>query len=239
MFYIYEHWRPDKNECFYVGKGKRYGDKPYRAYQMSKGRNRHHKAIVAKLKIRDLCVDVRFIFETDNEEEAYSKEIERIAYWRATGVNLTNLADGGGRNSGWKQSQERRKRNSELKRGNTYRLGAVLSEETKQKIARAHTGKKLTISHIEAMSIAASGERNGFFGKKHTAETGAKVASANKSRIWSDESRAKLSASLKRRPPRQKGVVTWTHSEETRENYRIAALKRWQKKREQNATCII
>ena len=22
IFYVYEHWRPDKNVCFYVGKGK-------------------------------------------------------------------------------------------------------------------------------------------------------------------------------------------------------------------------
>lgn len=23
-FYVYEHWRPDKGECFYVGKGKKH-----------------------------------------------------------------------------------------------------------------------------------------------------------------------------------------------------------------------
>ena len=22
IFYVYEHWRPDHDECFYVGKGK-------------------------------------------------------------------------------------------------------------------------------------------------------------------------------------------------------------------------
>jgi len=22
MYYVYEHWRPDKDICFYVGKGK-------------------------------------------------------------------------------------------------------------------------------------------------------------------------------------------------------------------------
>ena len=43
-FYVYEHWRLDRDECFYVGKGKK-----YRAYKMQ-DRNRYHAAIVGKLQ---------------------------------------------------------------------------------------------------------------------------------------------------------------------------------------------
>ena len=38
-FYVYEHWRPDRDECFYVGKGK--GGRANVMY----GRNRHHEAV--------------------------------------------------------------------------------------------------------------------------------------------------------------------------------------------------
>ena len=43
-FYVYEHWRPDRGECFYVGKGH-----GRRAYDMRRGRNRWHKFMQEKL----------------------------------------------------------------------------------------------------------------------------------------------------------------------------------------------
>jgi len=203
---------------------------------MGNRRNRMHRAIVLKLARNEFMPEVRIVFETALEEEAYAKEIELIAYWRGLGIKLANLADGGGKNSGWKHSEERRKAIGDSKRGNTYRLGAVLSEETKQKIGKAHTGKKLSAEHTAKMALASTGEKNGFFGKSHTLETRTKVSEANRRRIWSRESRAKLSASLKERPP-QKRTKKWSHGPEARANYRIAAIRRWEKRRAQSATC--
>jgi hypothetical protein len=240
QFYIYEHWRPDKNECFYVGKGKRYKGKTtfgksYRAYEMIFGRNRFHKVVVAKLTIRGFCVDVRIIFETNSEEEVYAKEIERIAYWRSAGIHLTNIADGGGRNSGWKDPPEILEQKRQRMLGKQFRLGAVLSEETKKKISVAHTGKTYSDEYKAAMVVACTGEKNGFFGKTHTPETRAKVAAANRGRVWSEESKAKLSATLKSLP-HKKRTKTWTHTEETKVKMRIAAAKRWQDKKARDAT---
>jgi hypothetical protein len=235
MFYVYEHWRPDTNQCFYVGKGIRNKGKPSRAFQMGKGRNRYHQSVVRKLKIRDQCVEVRIIFESTSEEEVYAKEIERIAYWRELGVRLTNLADGGGRNAGWKQTEERRKAIGDSKRGNKYRLGAILSDETKKKISESNKGKTYSDEYKSAMAIACAGEKNGFYGKKHTSEVGAKVAEANRRRVWTDESRAKLSASLKSRPKGRKRTKTWTHTEETKARMRAAQAKRAEERRAENA----
>ena len=57
MFYVYEHWRPDTNVCFYVGKGK--GN---RAWAMNR-RNKHHKSVQSKLTSLGLSVYVKIIIE--------------------------------------------------------------------------------------------------------------------------------------------------------------------------------
>ena len=52
-FYVYEHWRPDINMPFYVGKGS--GN---RAFRLKKNRNRHFRNIVSKLEKQGLCVEI-------------------------------------------------------------------------------------------------------------------------------------------------------------------------------------
>lgn len=51
IFYVYEHWRPDKNVCFYVGKGKR-----NRAWHMFH-RSRWHRSITSKLTALGLALE--------------------------------------------------------------------------------------------------------------------------------------------------------------------------------------
>lgn len=94
-FYVYEHWRLDRDECFYVGKGK---DK--RAYKM-RDRNLHHRAIMAKLSRDGSGMDVRMVATGLTEDEAFLLEIERIAFWRSVGVDLANLTNGGEGTSGF------------------------------------------------------------------------------------------------------------------------------------------
>ena len=89
-FYVYEHWRPDKGACFYVGKGCR-----YRANSVERPHNRHHSAIVRKLKGLGLEVEVRIVARDLSEATAFALEIERIAFWRSQGATLANLTGGG------------------------------------------------------------------------------------------------------------------------------------------------
>jgi len=118
LFYVYEHWRPDRDECFYVGKGK-----SKRANDMRQ-RNRFHKFIQQKLAKAGLCVVVRLV-ETDlSESQAFDLERERIAFWRADGADLANLTDGGEGPSGRKHTEEWKRQNSERMKGR------VASEET-------------------------------------------------------------------------------------------------------------
>lgn len=107
IFYVYEHWRPDENVCFYIGKGK-----GKRAFDLLH-RSFHHKNITAKLSLAGLCVDVRFVGTNLSENIAFDLEIERIAFWRAQGVFLTNRTDGGEGPSGYVQTPEHRQKKTD------------------------------------------------------------------------------------------------------------------------------
>jgi hypothetical protein len=84
IFYVYEHWRPDKDICFYVGKGR-----GKRAYNFAQ-RSVHHKRIVNKLSRLGMCVEVRLVASGLQESVAFAIERQRIAFWRSVGVAIIN-----------------------------------------------------------------------------------------------------------------------------------------------------
>jgi NUMOD3 motif len=105
-FYVYEHWRPDRDICFYVGKGQgtRSHDK--------KNRNRHHKGIQNKLAKLGMCIEVRMVASGLSEDSAFALEIERIDFWRKLGIKLANKTEGGEGRSGSIASRITRQKNS-------------------------------------------------------------------------------------------------------------------------------
>lgn len=112
-FLVYEHWRPDKNVCFYVGKGKR---KRSRSFEH---RNSHYGRIVSKLQRNGQSPTIKIVAGNLLESESFAIEIERIAYWRASGIIIANYTNGGDGTSGF-----------------------VFSEESKDKIRQKATGRK-------------------------------------------------------------------------------------------------
>lgn len=110
IFYVYEHWRPDRDECFYVGKGK-----GGRANELRHNRSRLHKFIQAKLSRLGTAVEVRVVAAGLSEPEAFAMERERIAFWRADGADLANWTNGGEGPSGYKQTPEHRQRRAAAK----------------------------------------------------------------------------------------------------------------------------
>lgn len=121
-YYVYEHWRPDRDICFYVGKGKT------RRAAVMYSRGQHHENIQKKLARLGMCVEVRMVASGLTENEAYALERERIAFWKEVGVVLCNRSDGGD-GGGSNPSQETRA----LMRA--AKLGKPQSEEHKQKVA--------------------------------------------------------------------------------------------------------
>jgi len=121
-FYVYEHWRTDRDECFYVGKG--HGS---RAYDMRR-RNNYHKAIVNKVRKFGFAIEVKIVASNLFEEEAYRLEVEQIQFWKSSNIELANLSSGGrGGSSGVKASEEKRKKISESLKGHK-----VSSEQKKK-----------------------------------------------------------------------------------------------------------
>lgn len=194
-FYVYEHWRPDRDECFYVGKGR-----GIRATKM-RDRNLHHKAIVEKLSRIGMTVEVRMVASGLNEDEAFRIEVDRIAFWRAAGIDLANKTNGGDGVSGLKMSDEARAKMSAAK------LGKKQSPEAVAKRIAPLVGRKQPRDAVEA---AANKRR----GKKLSDEHKAKLSAAHIGKVVSLEARAALSAANKGKP--------WSESRRAAEDARKA-----------------
>lgn len=179
-YYVYEHWRPDRDECFYVGKGK-----CGRAYKM-RDRNLHHRAIVKKLCDLGMMVEVRMVASGLPEDDAFRIEQERISFWRSAGVDLANKTDGGEGVSGLRMSDAAKAKMSAAKLGKKQtkeqidrriapligrkqprcaveasankRRGLKLSDEHKEKLSAAHMGKVIPPEVREALSAANKGK---------------------------------------------------------------------------------
>ena len=180
-FYVYEHWRLDRDECFYVGKGK-----GGRAYKM-RDRNRFHTAIVQKIQRDGFAVEVKIVSFGLTEEDAFALEKERISFWRNAGADLANATNGGDGVSGLKMSAEAR-----LKMRNA-KLGTKQSPEMIQKRIAPLIGRKQPKHAIEQ---AAAKRR----GKKLSEEHKASISASHKGKIVSETARKNLSAANKGRP---------------------------------------
>jgi len=170
QFYVYEHWRTDRDECFYVGKGK-----GRRAYNM-KRRNFHHTAIQKKVYKEGYAVEVKIVISGLTEEQAFDLEKKRIAFWRSLNVDLSNMADGGGGSSGYKHLPETIEKLSVANKGKpAHNKGSKISEETKEKIRRSRIGIKRKDEVKEKI-------KNTLTGRKHSDERKAKLKEAWKKR---------------------------------------------------------
>jgi hypothetical protein len=143
VFYTYAHYKPEGG-LFYIGKGKR-----RRAYQMD-GRNSHWQNIVHKYG----KPHVELLASWKTEEEAFSHEKLLIASFRDMGFVLANKSDGGEGSSGYKHTEESKRKNSLAKMGHTpwnkgkigimpepWNKGLTTPLEVRQKQSIAKQGK--------------------------------------------------------------------------------------------------
>jgi hypothetical protein len=138
-FYVYEHWRLDRDECFYVGKGS-----GRRAYDMS-CRNQHHKAIRSKLNRIGSAAEVRIVASGLSEEEAFKLEVERIEFWNAAGADLANRTYGG-EGVRYPKSPEHRKKLADATRNMSKKQRADIAEKQRnmsleQRLKRAEKAR--------------------------------------------------------------------------------------------------
>jgi len=145
MAIVYKHTTLDTNEIFYIGVGKNIS----RAYQKYK-RNRYWNNVVDKhgYKVDILYTDICY-------ELALQKEKELVLLYGRRNIKtgcLVNLTDGGLGSLGYKPTKEALEKISATSKGRIKteeqilkwksKMTFIVSEETKQKLRIANTGKK-------------------------------------------------------------------------------------------------
>lgn len=215
-FYVYEHWRPDLDLPFYVGKGSGSRSDPCRT------RNKHHSNIKAKLKKLGMCVEVRMVAHDLLEEEALRLEIERIAFWRDRGVELSNKTSGGdGLNSPREDVLEKMRSAAKArwsKRGERERHAAVTklamsNPEVRMKISKALTGRKASEKTREKMSQSSMGhsvsrETREKISRAHLGNTYGSLTRGKSRPKMSDDTKAKMRDAQRARREREKGLTS-------------------------------
>jgi hypothetical protein len=147
MAVLYEHWRSDTNECFYVGIGLH--DDGRRAHKLI-ARNPHHGNVLEKAE-RD-GFEIFVVIKEDNLdwETAKIREKMHIAYWRGlVGERLTNITTGGDGTNGFKHTEE-------TKADFRIRFSGK---------GNPNYGKHWDETHRRILSKAVSGENAFFYGK--------------------------------------------------------------------------
>lgn len=163
-FYVYEHWRPDTNECFYVGKGQ-----GRRCYKI-KDRNKAYNEVCEYLAGRGLSIEVRLIKTNLDEKQAFDLEKERISFWRGSNIVLCNRTDGGDGFSGFVRPLGILQTPQSKARLSLARKGIVFSPEHRANLAKKKRGVKRkpfteqTILKMKAASLERERKKREKFG---------------------------------------------------------------------------
>lgn len=236
---IYSLSDPISGEIRYVGKTAR--DLERRLNQhLAEKRFAHKRCWIESLLRKGLKPQIETLEIIENSDDKDWQEVERfwIAYLRFIGCSLTN-ADSGGlggkclsaetrfkislANRGSVRTPEARAKMSAIKKGQTSpRKGVILSSETRKKIGLAGMGripwnKGILMTGVHPM-----------LGKKHTAESLAKMSKSHLGFKHSDQSRK----NMRGRIPWNKGrndlpsshMLGKTHTRESRAKISAALM---------------
>ena len=236
-FYVYEHWRPDLNLPFYVGKGKK-----NRAYTFH-NRNGSHYKVVNFLKRKGLFVDVRIVRTNLLEQQAYDAEVELVAYWRSQNIKLANRTTGGGGSCAVHYTKEVRRRISEAQKETLRRKGPAFvrklqqlsalvprSFEARARMSAAQKKVKLSKEVRERINEAVRKSRTGYI---HSEESRNRMRIAQTGRKHSEKTKLKMSKTAKARKQHKnfQKSLGHKHSEETKQKLSLIAFERARRKR--------
>lgn len=214
-FYVYEHWRPDLDLPFYVGKGS--GER----FDPNRTRNKHHSNIKNKLKKLGMCVEVRMVASGLSEDDSLRLEIERIAFWKKRNVELSNKTAGGdglksppedvlekmraASKRRWSAPDSREKHSAATKIG-------MDNDVVRAKCSGGQAGRKASAETRMKMSISSMGhpvseEARRKISKAHLGNTyGSKTRGKPRPKM-SDDTKAKMRDAQRARREREKGLV--------------------------------
>ena len=193
MTYLYRHIRLDKQEIFYIGIGS---SKNYKRAYSKNNRNSYWHNIAKN------GYEVEIMLDNLTWEEACEKEKGFIKLYGRKDLNegtLVNMTDGGEGNNNLSPEINKIKgqkiSNKKLGVSNIKLKGRKLSEETKQKIRDVNLGKKYSEEINKKKGLL--GEKNSFFGKKHSIKTIALLKNKKLGTVLLESTKKKISDSLK------------------------------------------
>jgi len=149
MFYVYVYRdpRPSKNnQPVYVGKGT--GDRDISHWSRG-SHNKPFQDFIAHLKRRGLIALCQRVFETENEQEAFIKEVELIQLYGRRDLNtgtLFNRTDGGEGASGYIKNESEKE---------VDRHGTLLNWQKPEYRAKVITAQKAVQGTPEARAMKA------------------------------------------------------------------------------------
>lgn len=197
-FYVYSLIDPRTEQVFYVGRGR--GDRSKDHLRRSvngKHRNKKVQSTINELQSLGQTHSVEILFSSENQEECFEKEMFYIAFYGRE--NLCNLTDGGRGSSGRVMSELHRQI-----------LRRPRSEETRAKMSAAQKGNKKTLGFKHSpetrakVSAALKGKASPLRGRHFSQEVKSKISAAKKGKPLSEEHKAKLrSAGIVRRHPEE------------------------------------
>ena len=121
----------------------------------AKNRNKYWKNIAEKYGYR-----AEILAYWDTDKEAINHEILLISCFKDMVYKLANLTNGGEGMAGMKFTEEHRQKMSKA------HTGKVLSDAHKEATAKGQTGLKRTEAHKKAMSDCRIGKKRGFYKRK-------------------------------------------------------------------------
>lgn len=244
MFYVYVYLDPRHSEIhesdtvtflyrpIYVGKGK--GNR----YKAHLRKNNDNPLFESRLKeLRNLGkenIPIIKVFESDNEDACYAFEDELVTclgrYNTGKGP-LLNLVDGG--KGGSCASDDGLRRISEANKGKPK------SQEHRDKISSSLTGVEHTEEHRDKISNTLKG--NVPWNKGKTGVYSEETLDKMRSKVFTDETRAKMSASQQgkvisndTRAKMSETHTGTTKSEETKKRMSEARKAYWRKKKQES-----
>lgn len=150
---VYAHYKPD-GSMFYIGKGS------VRRAHSSAGRNVVWKRTVEKHG----SFKVEILARWKTEQEAFDHEVFLIDTIKQMGIPLVNIAEGGKGSTGFRHTEEHKKRlSSRMKASNPMVddqirqkqkasvAAAMRRPEVKHKQSASRIGMRLSESHVESL----------------------------------------------------------------------------------------
>ncbi|ALP47432.1 SegD homing endonuclease [Vibrio phage phi-ST2] len=187
-------------------------------------------AIGQAIRKYGITFDDMQVIASGTEDEMYELESSIVTDEYILSESNYNIVPGGiGRITGYKHTDESKRKMSEAKKGKTpHNKGKKASIESRRKMSEAKRGKKRGSMSDETkskLSEANSGENHGMFGKSHSDEARRKISEASRKRAenMSTEEREKKSERMKKNNPNNIKVVCPHCGKETT----LPASKRW------------